>query len=148
MPTTVKAIQRLTGGVNSIAGYLPWASILLAPFHALTSKTCLSKADIDDLLPYWDSLTTALCDVKNLYEPRPGEPLTLRVNAAEAGVGAVLLAHPSGSEDDVAVVAYWFKAFAGAQGRRHPGFREAWGLLGATRHFYSYLDGAVNLRIE
>ncbi|KAJ1927980.1 hypothetical protein IWQ60_002486, partial [Tieghemiomyces parasiticus] len=75
MLTTVKAIQRLTGGVNSIAGHLPWASV---------TKTRLSKADIDNLRPYWDSLTTALCDVKNLYEPQPEEPLTLRVDAAEA----------------------------------------------------------------
>ncbi|KAJ1969812.1 hypothetical protein H4R34_006128, partial [Dimargaris verticillata] len=34
------------------------------------------------------------------------------------------------------------------QGRRHPGFREAWGLLRAVRHFYPYLDGCCNLAIE
>ena len=45
-------------------------------------------------------------------------------------------------------VAYYSKAFDGAQGSRHPGWREAYGLVAAVNHFYPYLDGCANLIIE
>jgi reverse transcriptase-like protein len=134
--------------VNSIASHLPWASVVLAPFYALSAKQRLTKQDITDLKPYWVSLKRLLTDVKSLYEPRPGDPLTLRVDAAEAGVGAVLLYDPTGEDKDTHIVAMWCKAFDGQQGRRHPGFREAWGLLRAVKHFYPYLDGCANLWIK
>ncbi|RKP33757.1 hypothetical protein BJ085DRAFT_28729 [Dimargaris cristalligena] len=146
MLRTVKDIQRLTGGVNAISAHLPWAAALLAPFYALTGLRRLNNTHLVDLKPHWDDLKEALLDTKHLYEPRLGEPLTLWVDAAEAGVGAVLLAHPKDQGDRV--VAYFSKAFDGQQGQRHPGFREAWGLVRAARHFYTYLDGTINLRIE
>ncbi|KAJ1966892.1 hypothetical protein H4R34_006454, partial [Dimargaris verticillata] len=85
MPTMVKGLQQLTSGINAIAAHLPWAAVALAPFHALTGKKRLSKADLAELSPYWDELKHSLMDVRHLYEPHPGEPLTLQVDASEAG---------------------------------------------------------------
>ena len=72
----------------------------------------------------------------------------LRVDAAIAGVGAVLLVQLSEDPEDLAPVAYFSSIYDGAQGAQLPDWREAFGLLSAVRHFYVYLDGCKNLIIE
>ncbi|KAJ2825379.1 hypothetical protein GGI24_003178, partial [Coemansia furcata] len=80
--------------------------------------------------------------------PAPGEQLTLQVDLAGVGIGAVLLAHLMGAYEDARPVAFFSKGFTSAQGKRHAGFRKAWGLVHAVEHFYMYLDGCVNLSIK
>ncbi|KAJ2809220.1 hypothetical protein H4R20_000284 [Coemansia guatemalensis] len=115
---------------------------------AVKAKQRLSKAELESLEPHWRDLKVCLMDIKHLYIPPRGTPLTLHVDAASAGIGAVLLAHRSEATDDVMPVAYFSKAFDGMQGHRHATWREAKGLLEEVNHFYLYLDGCINLQVE
>ncbi|PIA12518.1 hypothetical protein COEREDRAFT_12671 [Coemansia reversa NRRL 1564] len=119
MPRTVTEVRQMAGGINAISAHLPWVQAALLPFYAKTGKKRLTKEDRAELRPKWDDLIACLQDTHSLYIPPPGAPLTLRVDAAAAGIGAVLLAHhiPDTANDDF-------------------------------KHFYAYLDGCVNLRIE
>ncbi|KAJ2608213.1 hypothetical protein H4S08_004535 [Coemansia sp. RSA 1365] len=45
-------------------------------------------------------------------------------------------------------VAYFSKVFDGMQGHCHATWREAKGLVEVVNHYYSYLDGCVNLQVE
>ncbi|KAJ2612015.1 hypothetical protein H4S08_002889 [Coemansia sp. RSA 1365] len=83
----------------------------------------------------------------------------LKVDATAAGNGAVLLAHnvPVDVDDDVVVasenkdlrpIAYFSQVFDCAQGHHHSTWRKAKAIVEAVKHFHSYLNGCVNMRIE
>ncbi|KAJ2806294.1 hypothetical protein H4R20_001741 [Coemansia guatemalensis] len=112
------------------------------------AEECLSKAELESLELHWCNLKACLMDVKHLYILPLDAPLTLHVNAASAGIGAVLLVHHSEAKDDVMPVAYFSKAFDRMQGHRHATWHEAKGLVKAMNHFYLYLDGCVNLQVK
>ena len=83
----------MCGGINAISEHLPWSQSILLPFYEMIGKKKrLSKAGKESLHQNWDALLQALTDVKHLVVPESGAPLTLRVDAAESGIGAVLLA--------------------------------------------------------
>ncbi|KAJ2758913.1 hypothetical protein IWQ57_006694, partial [Coemansia nantahalensis] len=124
MPRSVPEIRRMCGGISAIGAHLPWAQAALRPFNQAISdcsaedaagdsgggtrrKVRLSKAQIQALEPHWRTLKEALMDVRHLHVPAPGAPLTLRVDAASSGIGAVLLAQRSKDVEDVAPVAFY-----------------------------------------
>ncbi|PIA12888.1 hypothetical protein COEREDRAFT_12021 [Coemansia reversa NRRL 1564] len=98
-------------------------------------------------------------ETRSLYIPPLGAPLTLCVDAAAVGIGAVSLAHhvQDSADDETEIttmeekllpVAYFSKVFDGSQGYRHSTWRKAKAVVEAVKHFYAYLDGCVNLHIK
>ncbi|KAJ2506309.1 hypothetical protein GGI11_006707, partial [Coemansia sp. RSA 2049] len=136
MPRTITQIQRMAGGINAISDHIPWVQAALLPFYLNVGQKRLTKADIEELTPKWKDLQEALLDTRSLYIPPHGAPLTIRVDAAGAGIGAVLLAHEvplnadveaviAPEEEKLRPVAFFSKVFDGVQGYRHSTWREA-----------------------
>ncbi|KAI8868916.1 DNA/RNA polymerase, partial [Ramicandelaber brevisporus] len=97
----------------------------------------------------WMAVREVLMDIKNLYIPKAEDTLVLRVDAAGAGVGGVLLAQANAEDDqDVRVVAYYSKAFDGQQGSRPSWWLEAYGAKEAVAALYHIIAGRPNVFIE
>ncbi|KAJ2332443.1 hypothetical protein GGI00_002786 [Coemansia sp. RSA 2681] len=129
MPRTVSEIRRMAGGLNSTSRHMPWVQAALLPFYQKTAKVRRTAGD--------EPVQQCLLSVKHLYVPPTGVPLTLRVDAASAGVGAGLLAQKSKDHEDNA-----------PQGHRHSTWRKAKVVIEAVQYFYPLLDGCNNLEIE
>jgi len=113
-PRTIKEIRVMAGGISSISTHLPWTQPLLVPFYEmLDGRKRLTKKDKEKLVPHWETIKKALMTVQYLYIPPPNTSLTLRVDAAQSGIGAVLLAQLSNIDNDVKPVAFFSKTFDG-----------------------------------
>ncbi|KAI8871233.1 hypothetical protein GQ42DRAFT_121109, partial [Ramicandelaber brevisporus] len=117
--------------------------------HSWSSKRSLKLPDrrVADLMSIEPPNT--LAKVRILYIPHPEDPLILRVDAAGAGVGAILLAQPNPDDDqDVRPVAYYSKAFDGQQGTRPSWWLESFGAKEAVAALYHIIGGRANIYIE
>ncbi|KAJ2840480.1 hypothetical protein FBU31_000378 [Coemansia sp. 'formosensis'] len=69
MPRTVSEIWHLAGGINSISRHLPWVQVALLPFYQLTGRSRLTKDDLAELEPHWQTLRNFILNVEHLYIP-------------------------------------------------------------------------------
>ncbi|KAJ2561081.1 hypothetical protein GGH12_004279 [Coemansia sp. RSA 1822] len=112
-PMMVSEIWHINGGINAIAEHIPGLQFLLTLFYAATSKERLTKADNAELWQLWADLKEVLLNVESLYIPPPGSYLVLQIDAAWAGVGAVLLAQKSEDPEDLTLMDYFLHVFSG-----------------------------------
>ncbi|XP_049522663.1 uncharacterized protein LOC125945132 [Dermacentor silvarum] len=138
-PTSASEVKSLLGLVNYCGWFIPNLAHLTQPLRKLAAKGedwCWTDIQQDAL----DELKRKLSEATALAYFDPGKDITLIVDAAPHGLGAILT-QTSGSE--TRVVAYGSRALSPVEARYSQIEREMLAVVWGIEHFHIYLYGTA-----
>ncbi|XP_037572338.1 uncharacterized protein K02A2.6-like [Dermacentor silvarum] len=138
-PTSASEVKSLLGLANYCGRFIPNLAHLTQPLRKLTAKGedwCWTDIQQDAL----DELKRKLSEARALAYFDPGKDITLIVDAAPHGLGAILT-QTSGSE--TRVVAYGSRALSPVEARYSQIEREMLAIVWGIEHFHIYLYGTA-----
>ena len=141
-PSTAKQLQKFLGMVNYYHRFIPRASVVLQPLHALCQEKASKKPLVwsDTCVHAFTKIKQLLSDATLLAFPADSAPMALCTDASEVGMGAVLeQLLPDGWQP----LAFFSRAFDNAQKKYSTFDRELLAAHAAARHFTYMLDGRL-----
>lgn len=139
-PTTAKQLQKFLGIINYYHRFLPNASAVMQPLHALSNTKPATKQLV------WNAECTAafqkikelLSKATQLAFPEENAQLALSTDASDTGIGAVV---EQRTKDGWQPLAFFSRALTDAQKKYSTFDRELLAAHAAARHFTYLLDG-------
>ena len=142
LPKTDRHMRRFIGMINFYHRFVPQAVKVLAPFHQLLSRS-QSHRDTpvtwtEEAIAAFTHCKTALADATLLVHPVRDAPISLQVDASDAGAGAVLQQHVRGIWQPLG---FYSRSLQTAQRRYSTFGRELIAVYMAIRHFRYAVEG-------
>ena len=142
LPSTDRQLRRFIGLMNFYHRFIPGAARLMAPLHQLTSRSQTRR----DTPVTWTAeaetafseCKTALSEATLLTHPVRDAPISIQVDASDAGVGAVLQQYACGTWQPLG---FYSRSLQKPQRRYSTFGRELLAIYMAIRHFRYAVEG-------
>ncbi|CAN0590020.1 unnamed protein product, partial [Laminaria digitata] len=142
-PSNIKEVRSVLGAFNYVRRFIRNYSDIVSPLVTLTRR---EFAQARTLSKAWTPVhTQAFTAIKHMLTTAPilrfpdlTKPFTVHTDASLVGMGGMLT---QGSEDNLAIVAYFSKQFSNAQQRYSVTAKECYAVVLALDHWRPYLFG-------
>lgn len=143
-PSTVKQLRRFLGMINFYRRFIPGASAIQAPLHALLSgSNAKGKHPVNmtpELLEAFKQCKQSLAKATLLYHPDPNAEIAIFTDASDNAIGAVLQQQ---YKNQWQPLAFFSRKLTPSQSKYSPYDRELLAIYAAIRHFRYMVEAKV-----